>query len=61
MLAASPLCATGCGRLATIDDHVENLAEGGDLDDPENRQGLCQTCSNEKTFEESRRGKARER
>ena len=59
MLRDNPMCANGCGRLATIDDHIDNLAEGGDLDDPTNRQGLCQVCSDEKSAAEAARGRAR--
>lgn len=60
MLRDSPLCATGCGRLATIDDHVIPLAEGGDLDDPDNHQGLCEPCHGEKTKAEAARARRRE-
>jgi 5-methylcytosine-specific restriction endonuclease McrA len=45
----------GKRTLATIVDHIVNLQEGG-LEVPENRQPLCQTCSDAKTHEESKRG-----
>lgn len=45
----------GTRNLATIRDHIIPLAEGG-RDDETNEQGLCQTCSDLKTREESARG-----
>lgn len=59
-----PLCARcrlqGRVTLATIRDHVVPLAEGG-KDDETNEQGLCQSCSDAKTAEESKRGQQRAR
>jgi 5-methylcytosine-specific restriction enzyme A len=45
----------GTQNLATIRDHIIPLAEGG-RDVETNTQGLCQTCSDLKTREESARG-----
>ena len=61
MLAEQPMCATGCGRLAAVDDHIRAIAEGGDLHDPANRQGLCLVCTDEKTQAEAARGRAQPR
>lgn len=44
--------------LACIRDHIKPLAEGG-TDDDDNIQPLCLPCSDEKTAEESRRGRGR--
>ena len=57
-----PLCAE-CKRqgrvtIATIRDHVVNLAAGG-LDIEENTQGLCQACSDAKTAKEAQAGRGR--
>ncbi len=60
MLRAHPLCAWQCGRLATIDDHVVAIAEGGDPDDPSNRQGLCESCHEIKSADEARRARDRQ-
>lgn len=58
---SEPRCRQ-CKKLLTIDtmirDHVIPLAEGGP-DTEDNTQPLCQGCSDAKTAEESRRGKAR--
>lgn len=53
MFAGHPLCATGCGRLARIDDHIVPVADGGDLHEPANHQGLCGPCHDEKTAREA--------
>ena len=52
--------AAGRTTLATIRDHVVNLAEGG-LDDDSNVQPLCRAHSDAKTHAESRRGQRRAR
>lgn len=48
-----PLCATGCGRLGRILDHIDELADWqpGDPDPnrDDNLQLLCQRCHDEKT------------
>lgn len=66
MLADQPMCArrgnewwwpgprVPCSELATIDDHVQALALGGDPHDPANRQGLCADCHEVKTKAEAR-------
>lgn len=63
MLAEQPMCATGCGRLARIDDHVVPIGDGGAVHDPANHQGLCGPCHDEKTAAENatRRRPARSR
>lgn len=43
--------------VATIRDHIVPMAEGG-TEDSWNIQPLCQTCSDLKTHDESRRGQA---
>ena len=67
MLTANPLCSrTGhewwwpdppaqCVELATDDDHVVPIADGGDLDDPANRAGLCGECHKVKSSAEAAR------
>jgi 5-methylcytosine-specific restriction protein A len=64
LFQAHPLCvlcsADGRVTLATIRDHVIPLAEGG-RDDATNEQAICQTCSDAKTAQESKRGRARVR
>ena len=42
----------GCSYIATVVDHVVNLAAGGDRDDPANRQAVCAPCHNVKTERE---------
>lgn len=72
MLAERPLCAragtewwwTGpqrpCVHLATQDDHILAIADGGDLHDPANRQPLCEGCHKVKSgAEATRRGQGR--
>ena len=63
LFARFPWCALcpkrGTRNLATIRDHKIPLAEGG-RDDETNEQGLCQTCSDFKTREESARGVRRQ-
>jgi 5-methylcytosine-specific restriction protein A len=64
LFAAAPWCVH-CLRLglrtrATIRDHRVPLAEGG-ADGDENVQGLCQACSDAKTQDEARRGRAHRR
>lgn len=47
-----------CGAPATIADHIIPVAQGGpDTDD--NKQALCQRCSNTKTAAESQAGRTR--
>jgi 5-methylcytosine-specific restriction protein A len=64
LFAASPLCAlcleAGRTTLATIRDHVTNLAEGG-TEHESNTQALCVECSDSKTRSEARRGRIRAR
>lgn len=67
MLAAEPLCSrTGrewwwvgpvepCVELATEDDHIVPIVDGGDLHDPTNRAGLCASCHKVKTSTEAAR------
>lgn len=60
LFAKEPTCRR-CAKdgrlsLATIRDHIIPLAEGG-TDDPDNIQPLCQSCSDVKTYSESRRGR----
>jgi|KBSSwiStaDraftv2_1062776.scaffolds.fasta_scaffold09316_4 HNH endonuclease. len=59
LFARQPWCVAcltvGRQTRATIRDHTIPLAEGG-LDDETNEQGLCQSCSDTKTREESKRG-----
>jgi len=71
MLAANPMCArrgdewwwpgpsTACTNLATEDDHIVSIAQGGDLDDPANHQGLCHPCHLEKAKAEAALGRGR--
>ena len=62
LFAREPLCracsAQGRVTAATIADHVIPLAEGG-RDDDANLQPLCQLHSDQKTNQESTRGRAR--
>ena len=59
LFSRAPWCviclALGRHTPATIRDHLVPLAEGG-RDDATNEQGLCQSCSDAKTREESKRG-----
>jgi 5-methylcytosine-specific restriction protein A len=61
-LSAHPLCEQcekqGRTRRATIRDHRIPLAEGG-TEHPSNIQSLCDDCHDEKTREESMRGRRR--
>jgi len=63
LFARAPWCALcpkrGTRNRATIRDHIIPLREGG-RDDDSNEQGLCQTCSDIKTREESARGVRRQ-
>jgi 5-methylcytosine-specific restriction enzyme A len=62
----SPLCVLCLAMvpprytIATIRDHVVNLAEGGQ-DVEANTMAICQSCSDAKTAEESKRGQMRKR
>lgn len=60
LFAEFPLCAEclkgGIEREATVRDHIIPLAEGGE-DTRANTQGLCRSCHDDKTAEESRRGR----
>lgn len=64
LFAQDPYCARcraqGRMRLATIRDHIIPIEEGGP-DIESNTQGLCRWCSDEKTQQESMRGKQRHR
>lgn len=55
-----PLCREcakhGRVTIASIRDHIINLAEGGE-DTRENTQPLCRPCSDVKTAEEAKRGR----
>lgn len=57
--AKHPFCVKceeeGQTRLATILDHRRALSEGG-TDTDDNLQGLCKTCHDAKSAEESQRG-----
>jgi len=54
-----PLCVAcqkqGLVRVATIPDHIQPLAEGGQ-DIEANTQALCQACSDAKSAAEAQRG-----
>jgi 5-methylcytosine-specific restriction endonuclease McrA len=54
-LTRHPLCACGCGRLATDVDHVEAVEDGGDFWAESNWQGLAHECHSRKTADEVRR------
>jgi len=56
LLADQPFC--GCGRVATIRDHIVPLAEGG-TDTEANVQPLCAACHDAKTQREALRGRIR--
>lgn len=62
LFTKQPLCVRcqeqGRVTIATIRDHTIPLAEGG-RDDETNQQPLCQSCSDIKTAEEAKRGRAR--
>jgi 5-methylcytosine-specific restriction protein A len=64
LFSSKPLCARceGLGRvrLATQRDHIQSLEEGG-LDVPENTQGLCDDCHDEKSLGERLRAVRRGR
>jgi 5-methylcytosine-specific restriction endonuclease McrA len=47
---------SGCSFVATVVDHVVNLAAGGDRDDLANRQAVCASCHAVKTEAEKRAG-----
>lgn len=49
-----------CTYMATEDDHIIPLAEGG-TDDLSNRRAVCRSCHALKSKEEARRGRARYR
>ena len=57
LFAANPLCVEcakqGRTEIATIRDHIKPLAFGG-LDVESNTQGLCASCHDAKTAEESK-------
>lgn len=58
LFAEHPMCEL-CGiRVATIRDHIVNLAAGGQ-DIRENTQSLCSVCHDEKTRRESVEGRLR--
>ena len=60
----NPLCVEcekhGRVRLAVVRDHTVSLGEGG-LDVPENTQGLCDPCHDEKSLGERLRAQRRAR
>lgn len=59
LFSREPLCAEcmrqGRVAVATQRDHIIPLEEGG-LDDESNEQGLCQSCHDEKSKLEAKRG-----
>jgi 5-methylcytosine-specific restriction endonuclease McrA len=52
VLFAQPLCACGCGAIATDVDHIIPLDEGGDPWARSNLQGLAASCHGRKTRSE---------
>lgn len=64
LFTANPLCVECLKhnrvRLATQRDHIVSLAEGGE-DVPENTQGLCDECHEEKSLGERLRAQRRAR
>jgi len=60
LFAKQPLCAlclqAGRVTIATIRDHIVNLAAPGGTDTVENTQGLCEACHTKKTEDERKRG-----
>ena len=56
LLAREPLCrickANGRTTVATIADHIKNLASGGSQSE-DNLQPLCDACHREKTLREA--------
>ena len=46
VLREQPLCACGCGQLATDVDHIDNDPTNNERD---NLQGLCHECHSRKT------------
>jgi 5-methylcytosine-specific restriction enzyme A len=61
LFSKQPLCvlclAKGRTTIATIRDHIVNLARGGQ-DVPENTQAICVPCHDEKTQRESVMGRS---
>lgn len=57
-LREHPLCVV-CGAKATVADHIIPVAEGGAHCSPANTQSLCDEHHDEKTQQESLRGRAR--
>lgn len=51
-LAAHPVCACGCGAMATVVDHVTPVEAGGAFWDEGNWQGLSKPCHDRKTLSE---------
>jgi 5-methylcytosine-specific restriction endonuclease McrA len=49
ILFTQPLCACGCGHIATDVDHITPLHQGGAPFDPVNLQPLTQACHSRKT------------
>jgi 5-methylcytosine-specific restriction enzyme A len=61
-LRAYPICAVeGCRHLAVVVDHIVPLAEGGELWDMSNWQGLCPAHHQVKSTADALRGKRRPR
>lgn len=62
LFAREPNCRTcaanGVFTVATIRDHIINLAEGGTEEDS-NTQPLCVACHDSKTASEAKRGRLR--
>lgn len=61
ILQDKPLCHLnypGCTLVATEDDHVTPLSQGG-TDHPSNHAGACSHCHNIKSRHEAAQGRAR--
>lgn len=51
ILSENPIC--GCGKVATVVDHIKPIREGGSVWSGTNLQSMCQSCHNSKTAKES--------
>lgn len=51
LLKDSPMCVTGCGRAATVADHVKAMCLGG-ATDASNLQAMCEPCHRSKSGRE---------
>lgn len=52
LLSRNPLCACGCGQLATDVDHIKAIEDGGAVWDNANLQCLAHSCHARKTRRE---------